>query len=56
VSFQAFDIIRKIEFGVEFGNTKYKRGLFCSRFTLGGLCKKLEQHCRLLLPFEINVP
>ncbi len=54
MSFWAFDIIRKIEFGGEFGDTKYKRGLFCSRFTLGRLCKKLEQHGSTLLPFEIN--
>jgi hypothetical protein len=54
VSFWAFDIIRKIEFGGEFGDTKYKWGLFCSRFTLGRLCKKLEQHGSTLLPFEIN--
>jgi hypothetical protein len=37
VSFRAFDIIRKIEFVGEFGDTKYERGLFCSWFTLGRL-------------------
>ena len=54
VSFRAFDTIRKIEFGGEFGDTKYKRGLFCSRFTLGRLCKILEQHGSTLLPFQIT--
>jgi hypothetical protein len=54
VSFWAFDINRKIEFGGAFGDTKYKRVLFRSQFTFGWLRKKLEQYGSTLLPFQIN--
>ncbi len=41
VSFRAFDIIRKIEFCND-EKQRYRRGLLPSRFTLGRMCRQLE--------------
>jgi hypothetical protein len=53
VSFQGYEIIRRIEFHKE-ENCKYMRGLFKNRQTLSRLSALLEAHSRSILPYTIS--
>ena len=53
VSLRGYDVIRRIEFHEE-ENSKYKRGLFQSRFQLTRLSHELEAYAKTILPFDLT--
>jgi hypothetical protein len=53
VSLRGYDVIRRIEFHEE-ESSRYKRGIFQSRFQITRLSRELESYAETILPFELT--
>jgi hypothetical protein len=53
VSLRGYDVIRRIEFHEE-ESSKYRRGIFQSRFQITRLSRELEAYAKTILPFELT--